>query len=120
MEYTLLEIHWRLARVTIEHLDVLDCIRRYDRKKTFFYLDPPYYDTAGYGTPFGHDDYIRLSDCLNSIDGRFLLSLNDHPEVRKIFKAFRIRIVQPGYSVSNGRSSKSRSEPANEVFISNY
>jgi len=26
-----------------------DCIRRYDRKNTFFYCDPPYYKTAELG-----------------------------------------------------------------------
>lgn len=121
LEDTLLEIHWRLARVTIEHLKALECIRRYDRDKTFFYIDPPYYDTAGYGTPFEHEDYVVLAERLGEIDAKFLLSLNDHPQVRSIFSAFRIRKIKTRYSVSNGRSCGSaRSKPASEVFISNY
>jgi hypothetical protein len=41
MEETLLEVHWRMERVTIEHLDACNCIERYDRPSTFFYIDPP-------------------------------------------------------------------------------
>lgn len=28
------------------------CIDRYDRVHTLFYLDPPYWETEGYGVPF--------------------------------------------------------------------
>lgn len=42
VEETLLEVHWRLKGVVIENLDCCDCIRRYDRPETFFYIDPPY------------------------------------------------------------------------------
>ncbi len=50
---------------------------------------------------------------LAGIKGRFLLSLNDHPAVRKIFKGFRIEVVDTGYSI-NGRSPRA----VKEVLIS--
>lgn len=43
--------HERLAHVAIEHLPWADCVRRYDRPHTLFYLDPPYWQTAGYDGP---------------------------------------------------------------------
>ena len=79
LEETLLEVHWRLARVTVEHLDVCDCIRLYDRPTTFFYLDPPYWETEGYAVPFKEADYMRLRDALAKIKGRFLLEPERSP-----------------------------------------
>ncbi len=43
LEETILQIHWRLAQVTIENLPYRDILDRYDWSHTFFYLDPPYY-----------------------------------------------------------------------------
>ena len=121
LEDDLLQIHWRMQNVMIEHLDALDCIRRYDRPKTFFYIDPPYYDTTGYAVPFGHQDYLNLAEVLSSIKGRFLLSLNDHPEVRKIFSDFKFKSVKLKYSAGNSRTaSKTRSVDRSEVLIRNY
>lgn len=37
----------RLHRVLIERRDFADCIRRWDSRHTFFYLDPPYVGTTG-------------------------------------------------------------------------
>ena len=121
MEDHLLEVHWRFKRITIEHVSALDCIARYDRAGTFFYIDPPYYNTAGYAVPFGHQDYMDLACALSSIKGRFLLSLNDHPKVREIFSSFRIKAVSLKYSAGNSRTSKStRSIDRGEVLIRNY
>lgn len=120
LEDSLLEVHWRLTRVTIEHLDACDCIRRYDRPETLFYLDPPYWKTAGYAAPFSDQDYPRLRQCLDGIAGRFILSLNDTREVRQIFKGFQIRTVQTTYSSGNGKCrAMARSQIRAEVLIHN-
>lgn len=115
---TLLEVHWRLSKVVIEHLDACDCMLRYDRPTTFFYIDPPYWKTDGYVTPFTSADYERLVATLSKLQGSFLLSCNDHPDVRQIFKGFRIRKVTTTYSAANGRSSSAgRSEPRAELLV---
>lgn len=123
IEEHLQELYDRLSppRVTIENLDAIDCIRRYDRKTTFFYIDPPYYETAGYAVPYGPKDYQNLVELLSSIKGRFLLSLNDHPKVRELFADFRIRSVTLKYSAGNSRTAQStRSVDREEVLIRNY
>jgi len=79
METTLRETKWRMEKVTIETLDGCECIRRYDRPATFFYIDPPYWATTGYAVPFKAKDYEDLLAVLASIQGRFLMSLNDGP-----------------------------------------
>lgn len=105
----------------IEHLDALNCITRYDRDHTLFYIDPPYYNTAGYAVPFGHQDYLNLAKVLSSIKGRFLLSLNDRPEVREIFAGYKIKRVTLKYSAGNSRTAATtRSQERGEVLIRNY
>ena len=121
LEDDLLQIHWRLKTVMIEHLNALDCIRRYDRPHTVFYIDPPYYATAGYAIPFGHQDYLDLAEVLSAIKGRFILSLNDHKKVREIFSDYKIKGVKLKYSAGNSRTaSKTRSIDRGEVIIKNF
>ena len=122
IEERLLEVHWRLERVTIEHLDAIECIRRYDRPSTFFYLDPPYYRLSqGYACKFADQDYIILRDALAKIKGRFLLSLNDHPEILKLFAGFAVERVLLTYSAGNSRQAEStRSKARAELLISNF
>ena len=121
MDDHLLEVHWRFKQLTIEHLSAIDCIKRYDRKETLFYIDPPYYETAGYAVPFGHQDYLELVAVLSSIKGRFILSLNDHPKVREIFADFKIKRVTLKYSAGDSRTaSKTRSVERGELTIKNF
>ncbi len=58
-----------------------------------FYLDPPYLDTVGYGVPFPLEQYEKMADRLRMIKGRAIVSLNDHPEIRRVFDGFDIETV---------------------------
>ncbi|MCF6200200.1 MAG: DNA adenine methylase, partial [Hyphomicrobiaceae bacterium] len=105
------ELHERLAGVTVENLPYGDFIRRYDRKNTLFYLDPPYFGSEKYYGKelFARQEFTKLADQLATLKGQFILSLNDTPEVRDIFSAFEQEKVQTRYSVSR-RSSKKTGE----------
>ncbi|MBI9080286.1 MAG: DNA adenine methylase [Pseudodesulfovibrio sp.] len=118
MEMDLSDIHLRLVNTTIENLPWENYIPRYDRPETFFYLDPPYYGTEHfYGRGlFTKEDFTRLAGLLATVKGKFLLSLNDCPEVRKIFAAFDIKGTKTKYTVGGGAKAKT----AGEVFILNY
>lgn len=114
----LLEKAWlRLAQVTIECKDFRDLIPRYDRKHTLFFLDPPYWKIKGYNHDFVEQDFHDLAEVLSTIKGRFLMTLNDTPEVRKIFRLYNIEEVELKYSVS--RKIESRSKSRTELLISN-
>lgn len=110
------DLHTRLSGVVLECLPYQDFIRRYDKPGTLFYLDPPYYGNEGdYGKDmFSREDFEVLASLLRTIKGRFILSLNDHPDVREIFKAFDIEAVTTTYSITKNTSQK-----AGEVIISN-
>lgn len=95
------DLHSRLAGVTIESLPYDSFIRRYDRPGTLFYLDPPYWGCEGdYGPIFTRDDFARMAEILGGIRGRFLLSLNDVPEVREVFGRFKMEAVETTYSIA--------------------
>lgn len=92
----------RLASVTIERQDFETFIKRYDTKDTLFYLDPPYWgNETDYGKGvFTRADFERLRDCLTGIKGRFILSLNDTPQVKELFKNFTLEQTDVTYSIS--------------------
>ena len=85
-------VHERLAGVIIERLPWADFITRYDRPGTLFYLDPPYFGSEGdYGRDlFDRSQFELMAQQLRGVKGRFVLSLNDHPEVRRIFAGLRL------------------------------
>jgi len=105
------DIHDRLAGVVIECLPFGRLINTYDRASTLFYLDPPYFGCEkDYGDGvFAKADFEAMAAQLGCLKGRFLLSLNDHPEVRRIFAGFQIEVVQTLYSI-NGRAQKGVAE----------
>lgn len=109
LEPMLEDLHTRLAGVVIECLNCQDFIRRYDGPGTFFYLDPPYWGSEGdYGrTLFSRDDFARLADQLAGLQGRFLMSINDVPDIRRLFSWASIEAVTTTYTVGNhaGRSA---------------
>lgn len=110
------EIHDRLAGVTIECLGYGEFIKRYDRAGVLFYLDPPYWnseDDYGRGI-FVPRDFERLAHQLAAIEGRFMLSINDVPEIRRIFRAFRLEAVETSYTIAGGEAKR-----AAELLITN-
>ncbi len=103
----------RLEEVTIENLDWSVFMARYDRPGALFYLDPPYFGCEGdYGDGFGREQFTPMADQLAAMKGRFILSLNDRPEVREIFGAFDIEGVGTHYGLA-GRGAAA----AREVII---
>lgn len=94
--------HERLAGVTIERLPWDAFIERYDRPETLFYCDPPYWGSEDvYGKAlWAADDFGRLADRLRRIRGRFLVSLNDVPEIRQAFRGCRLVPVRTTYTIA--------------------
>lgn len=95
-------LHERLAGVTIECLPYQEFIPAYDREKALFYLDPPYYGSEGYYRRdlFSKSDFEVLAELLAGIKGAFIMSINDHPRVRAIFRAFALGEVTTTYTTA--------------------
>lgn len=118
LEPMLADIHERLAGVVIEQLPFERFIDRYDRAGMLFYLDPPYWACeTDYGADvFRREDFARLADQLGRARGKFLLSLNDRPEVRECFAAFQIQSIETTYTIAGAAGAKR----VGEVLISNF
>lgn len=112
--------HKRLARTTVENLDACDCIKKYDSPETLFYIDPPYWEADFYAVSFKGEDFRRLAETLRTINGKFILSLNDTPEVREIFNGFKIEPIETKYSLGNSKTAAgTRGVERKEVLIHN-
>lgn len=97
-----------MAGVVIERLPFDQVIVRYDRPGTLFFLDPPYMGTEGYYGEglFSPADHARLAAQLGGIKGRFILTINDCPEARRVFAGFRIASQALHYGVGGGAKTR--------------
>lgn len=106
LEETLSAAHLRLASAYIEHLPWRDCVAKYDRPHTLFFMDPPYWETEGYGVDFGWPEYQALADVMGTLQGRVILTLNDHPAIRALFSPFHIERAEHTYTLGGGAKAK--------------
>lgn len=110
LEETLSTAHLRLTGAYIERLDWPDCMKRYDRPHTLFYLDPPYWETEGYGVPFEWPQYEAMAATVRTLKGKAIISLNDHPDIRTAFAGLHMETVPISYTVGGGGKAVERTE----------
>jgi len=117
IEEDLSEAHLRLARVFVECKPFDQVIARFDKPRTLFYIDPPYWGgEKDYGAGiFGRDDFQRLATQLEGIKGQFILSINDVPAIRETFANFHQAKVSTRYSIS-----AKENQEVGELLITNF
>ena len=99
----------RLDRVTVENLDWQKCLDLYDRRESFFFLDPPYTSCqAGMYSAWSIADVHRLRSRLDLLKGKWLLTLNDAPEIRRIFGDCEITAVDRSKGISQAKEKTYR------------
>lgn len=118
------QAHRRLSKVVIENKDFEKLIGQYDRPVSFFYLDPPYFETEKYYKNVGEggfqeQDHIRLRDKLMSIEGKFLLSYNDCEFIRDLYDAPNIQI-ESFTRINNIKQRYDNGAQFSEILIANY
>ena len=101
----------------------------------FMFVDPPYYDTDQqkfYNRIFTGHDHSRLAECLKRNAGRlrFLLTYDDHPDIRALYEWASAETKQWGYAISrtddqrNGMKLRDgfrgSRDTGRELFIRNY
>lgn len=117
IEENLSAAHLRLSGTYVENLPWQEVMRRYDRPHTFFYCDPPYWETAGYGVEFGFENYLALATFMRECKGKVMVSINDHPDIREAFAGFHMEGLDIKYSVDNLRGD---SKTSRELVIMNW
>lgn len=116
LEEDLSAAHLRLSDTFIENLPWHECVARYDRPHSVFYCDPPYWQTEGYGVEFPLAEYERLAEVAWSLQGTMVISVNDHPEMHRVFGGLPLKSVEIQYTVAGGEAPA----PRRELIIGNW
>ena len=110
----------RLSHATLLNTTYAKVFDRYDSPDAFFFLDPPYEMSKGIGYAKGSEsfDFEAFADALRQLEGKFLVTINDSPYIRKVFKGFNLYkyVVRGHHSETSGIGSKDRPE----LLITNY
>lgn len=87
---------------------------------TFIFLDPPYYGVKGLYAigGAGEFDHLRLEYVLRKCRYKFMLTYNDTPEVRELYKWADIQPLQIQYGMDNVAGNKPKK--GQELIIRNY
>lgn len=105
----------KLKNATIKNTSFEKLIPKYDSPTTFFYLDPPYESL----TQTDYKDYVTpeaVFNALQGIKGKFMLSYNDSPKIRNIFKKYNIKKIETEYTHTQYLKKRKKSE----LIITNY
>ena len=104
-------LNYRLDKTTIENKDWVEVVRQYDRTDTFFFVDPPYIGgKIEMYAAWDINDVRRLRDVLYSIRGKWLLTLNDTPEIRRVFDGCEIKGITRARGINNQQGGKQYKE----------
>jgi DNA adenine methylase len=110
--------HQRLKDTWIENQDYKKIIEKFDRSDSFFYLDPPYYETNNGSYKSGKDiNFNELRDILSNVKGKWLLSINDNEYIKQLFDGFYFKEIDVQYNMSKDSSGRGK---FGELLISNY
>lgn len=108
----------RLANTVVENKDFEALIRQYDRPDTFFYCDPPYFETEDhYEVVFAKTDHERLYSALVRAEGKWMVSYNDCAYIRQLYDGCWIKAVRRMNNLAQ-RYETGALYP--EVVITNY
>lgn len=106
----------RLQHVQLECIDGAACIEKYDRPGAFFFVDPPYYNSnCGHYAGYSEADFVRLTETLRRVQGRWMLTCYPNPHVGTLgeVRTFELRKDAMG-GVNGGGVMK------HECVVTNY
>ncbi|KAA1244544.1 DNA (cytosine-5-)-methyltransferase [Aquimarina sp. RZ0] len=109
----------RLDLVDIECNDALKVIQSRDTKESFFYVDPPYFNSdMGHYKGYSKQDFTNLLEVLSKIEGKFLLSSYPSDLLAEYTKKHNWyqQSIRQTVSVTKGKRDKKKTE----VFTANY
>ncbi len=100
-------IRRRLNKVVVENLPYERCLQNYDAKSSFFFLDPPYVGpSTGAYEGWGQKEMVELRSRLDRLQGRWLLTVNDSPDNRRLFADCRVHPVATTNRLRNNRTTE--------------
>jgi len=110
----------RLRGVVFEAVDVCRLIDLYDSRRTFFFIDPPYWGTSqDYAVQFPEDDHVRLAARLARVRGIWLLTYNDAPQVRRTYTDHHVAALVSRYTAGCNAGRGQAGDEGRQLLISN-
>lgn len=112
------DLQQRLDMVDIENNDALQVIKSRDTTDSFFYCDPPYFNSdMGHYKGYTEKDFTQLLETLSEIEGKFLLSSYPSDVLDGFIKKHKWHIItkQSGVAVT-----KQTNKIKIEVLTANY
>jgi len=111
----------RLQDVQIECTDAIRIIESRDRPDSFFYCDPPYFNSdCGHYDGYTEMDFENLLKVLSKIKGKFLLSSYPSDVLKRYTKEFGWNTITVEQKVSVANRSKKPPKSKTEVLTANY
>ena len=109
----------RLKNVNISCMPYDRFIDQLDDKNVVFFLDPPYFDVAGYGNDihWGEKEFHYFKEVCQSINGGFVLTVNAKPLMYSLFEK-DFHIIEHGVKYSMGHGEDEHATP--ELLITNF
>ena len=78
-------------------------------------MDTLYWQTEGYGVDFSFE---QSADFMRRCKGKVMVSINDHPGIRRAFEGFHMEQLDIRYSTANQRVGKA--EMTGELVITRW
>jgi DNA adenine methylase len=106
----------RFRDVIIENRDFEDIFRIYDHPETAFFCDPPYTQGKFAWSPSEHE---RLAKCLQQLKGKFLLTIDDSPLDRQLYRDFHLITTLDGAVFASTRGG-GKAKRMRHLVLANY
>ncbi|KAG0184318.1 hypothetical protein DFQ28_011412 [Apophysomyces sp. BC1034] len=74
--------------------------------------------TEGYGVPFAFEEYERMAVMMRACKGKMMVSINDHPDIRRAFCGLPMLGLSIKYCINNA-TGKGQST-SRELVITNW
>jgi DNA adenine methylase len=111
----------RLQEVQVECTDALRIIRSRDSEDSFFYCDPPYYNSnCGHYDGYYLEDFEALLKLLSECKGKFLLSSYPSPILKQYTAKFGWHTQTLDFRVSVANNHGKPGKAKTEVLTANY
>lgn len=101
--------HARLDSVVVEHLSYDRCLKLYDSKDSFFFIDPPYVDApTGAYEGFTREQMTALRKQVGRLQGKRIVTVNDSPFTRDLFAGCEMTPLETKSGRVNNRTQSAK------------
>lgn len=94
-------------RINLYNVDTLTLLQSHKEsfKKMILYLDPPYYikGSSLYKNFYNHEDHLNISNLLRSIDGSWIVSYDNVPQIVDLYKDLQKKKFSLNYSAGTAK-----------------